>query len=136
MTPQTDFWYYGLRLRTDLALTGLPRCPGEAQAADIVLLRGDVPERLEDVVWRNSTLAIAPDHTTSVQLGNAGRVEVLRAVAREPYSGRQDARASWLQVRIKDGCHATTVDKSWYSCGCACNAVSRFGGLCGRPGGG
>ena len=43
-----DFWYYGLRLRTDLALEGFPAWPGAPDAPGLVLRRDRVPERLED----------------------------------------------------------------------------------------
>lgn len=39
-----DFWYYGLRLRTDLDLVGLPPCGETDAVADLDLCRGPVPE--------------------------------------------------------------------------------------------
>ncbi|MCW2249582.1 hypothetical protein M2352_005265 [Azospirillum fermentarium] len=39
-----NFWYYGLRLRTDLALVGLPLCSETDGAADLDLRLGHVPE--------------------------------------------------------------------------------------------
>jgi len=42
-----DFWYYGLRLRTDLPLQGFPAWPGEADAPGVVLRRDHLPEHLD-----------------------------------------------------------------------------------------
>jgi hypothetical protein len=51
-----DYWYYGLRLRSDLGLTGLPAWPGAADAGGIVLRQGAVPERLSDTGPVNTRL--------------------------------------------------------------------------------
>ena len=54
-----DFWYYGLRLRTDVPLTGFPRWPGAGDGApDIVLRQGEVPEQLETPIGKNQHLSL------------------------------------------------------------------------------
>ncbi len=63
-----DFWYYGWRIRTDLPLTGLARWPGPAQTeVDLHLLRGPVPERLEN-----------PDRPAAFLSFDAGGTALLR----------------------------------------------------------
>jgi hypothetical protein len=74
MTPLCDFWYYGLRLRTDLPLTGLPRWSGEAGPADIEVLHGHVPERLHFPTWSNQELAVGTDNAALMTLRNVGRL--------------------------------------------------------------
>ena len=56
--PVRDYWYYGLRLRTDLALVGLPRWHETGGGADIVLRQGDVPECLPAPLWSTDHLSV------------------------------------------------------------------------------
>ncbi len=61
-----DFWYYGLRLSTDLPLAGLPRWPGVDGAADLVLREGAVPETLDDSPRAGRLLSVGRDGTALV----------------------------------------------------------------------
>lgn len=60
------FWYYGLRLHTELALEGLPPWPEMAEpdtdlSDKVELSLGDLPERLEPTIWSNPRFAVGRD---------------------------------------------------------------------------
>jgi hypothetical protein len=96
MTPLSDFWYYGFRLRTDLPLTGLPRWTGGTGPADIEILQGDVPERLADATWSNRELAVTADRAALVKLRDAGRLLARRGAAARIVLSRLDV--SMLEI--------------------------------------
>ncbi|MDR3514475.1 MAG: hypothetical protein P4M00_01565 [Azospirillaceae bacterium] len=68
-----DYWFYGLRLRTDLPLTALSPWPDNRGAADIDCRLGAVPERLEAPVWATQGMAMASDGSILRRLGDMGR---------------------------------------------------------------
>ena len=86
-----DFWYYGLRLRTDVPLTGFPCWPGVIEGPpDIVLRQGEVPKRLEAPIWQNARLSL--DQTGTVLAAYPGLFRVLAL------AGGREARIALLST--------------------------------------
>jgi len=70
-----DRQFYGYRLRSEVALPGLPPLPPGGQA-DIVLRRGDVPTALAAPVWSSPFLQIGGDGTVLVRAGETLRFAI------------------------------------------------------------
>jgi hypothetical protein len=58
-----DFWYYGLRLSTDLPFTSLPKWPRDGRPPDLVLRRAPIPNTLQDTIHDRRLLSIKSDGT-------------------------------------------------------------------------
>lgn len=69
-----DFWYYGLRLRTNLPLEGLPPWPGEPDVPDLVLRAGAVPERLPGSPETSKIFAFNEEGHVLVSIANVFRL--------------------------------------------------------------
>src|SRR6185369_5847456 len=61
LTPMTDRFMYGWRVRSEIALPELTPWLGDDRLADVVIRVGAVPKQLDDAVYRDRVLEIGRD---------------------------------------------------------------------------